>query len=64
MSRPKRARSLANNSANVSVAAARNRNISVFAAMYKYGMLFHEIQDNAVIKIAGNYKGVPSLCPA
>ena len=44
----KRGRSVAGASAIVTVPEARSRNISVFAAMNKYGMIFHKIFNNPV----------------
>lgn len=46
--RPKRGRSRRGHSAYLSVPAARSRNISVVAAMNKYGMIFHKIHEKAV----------------
>ncbi|XP_029657634.1 uncharacterized protein LOC115231855 [Octopus sinensis] len=48
VTRPSRGRSKAGHSAYLSVSASRSRNISVVAAMNKYGMLFHKIHDKAV----------------
>lgn len=48
VTRPSRGRSRQGVSAYVSVPAARSRNISVIAAMNKYGMIYHTIQERAV----------------
>ena len=48
VSRPKRGRSRQDNSAYVTVSAAKSRNVSVVAAMNKYGMIFHKVYDKAV----------------
>lgn len=48
VTRPKRGRAARGNSAYLHVSAARSRNISVVAAMNKYGMIFHKIHNKAV----------------
>ncbi|KAF7684815.1 hypothetical protein CDIK_4436, partial [Cucumispora dikerogammari] len=48
VTRPSRKRSAQGESAYLSVPAARSRNISVVAAMNKYGMIYHKIQERAV----------------
>jgi len=48
VTRPRRGRSRGGQSAYVTVPAARSRNISVVAAMNKYGMIFHKINERAV----------------
>ncbi len=48
MTRPSRGRSRSGESAYLTVPAARSRNISVIAAMNKYGMVYHKIQERAV----------------
>ena len=48
VSRPRRGRSRQDTSAYVTVSAAKSRNISVVAAMNKYGMIFHKVYDKAV----------------
>ncbi|KAG0441934.1 hypothetical protein DMUE_0679 [Dictyocoela muelleri] len=48
VSRPKRGRSKIRTSTYVSVRAAKSRNISVVAAMNKYGMIYHKIHDRAL----------------
>ena len=46
--RPKRGRSRQGTSAYVTVSAAKSRNISIVAAMKKYGMIFHKVYEKAV----------------
>ena len=48
VTRPKRGRAARGASPFLSVSAARSRNISVVAAMNKYGMVYHKIHDKAV----------------
>ena len=48
VSRPKKGRSIVGSSPYVSVSAARSRNISVVAAMNKYGLIYHKIHNTAV----------------
>ncbi|KAG0432496.1 hypothetical protein DMUE_5493, partial [Dictyocoela muelleri] len=48
VSRPSKGRSKSGDSAYVSVPASRSRNISIIAAMNKYGMIFHKIHERAV----------------
>ncbi|KAF7677995.1 hypothetical protein CDIK_4501, partial [Cucumispora dikerogammari] len=48
VTRPSRGRSTRGESAYISVLAARSRNISVIAAMNKYGMIYHLIQERTV----------------
>ncbi|KAF7687784.1 hypothetical protein CDIK_3019 [Cucumispora dikerogammari] len=48
VARTSKGRSVRGASAYLSVPAARSRNISVLAAMNKYGMLYHHIQERAV----------------
>lgn len=48
VTRPSRGRSMRGESAYLSVTAARSRNISVVAAMNKYGMIYHKIHERAV----------------
>ena len=48
VSRPNKGRSLKGKSAYLSVPAARSRNISVVAAMSKYGMFYYSIRERAV----------------
>lgn len=48
VTRPKRGRALKGVSPYVTVAAARSRNISVIAAMNKYGMIYHKINNHPV----------------
>lgn len=48
VSRAKKGRSKIGTSPCVTVSAAKSRNISVFAAMNKYGMLYHKIHNNAI----------------
>lgn len=46
--RPNRGRSLRGTAAYVEVAAARSRNISVFAAMNRFGMIFQKVHNKAL----------------
>ncbi|TBU05697.1 hypothetical protein CWI36_0596p0040, partial [Hamiltosporidium magnivora] len=48
VTRPSRGRNMRGKSAYLSVTAARSRNISVFAAMNKHGMIYHKIHERAV----------------
>ncbi|TBU20508.1 DDE-like endonuclease, partial [Hamiltosporidium tvaerminnensis] len=48
VTRPSRGRNMRGASAYLSVTAARSRNISVVAAMNKYGMIYHKIHERAV----------------
>ncbi|TBU21016.1 DDE-like endonuclease [Hamiltosporidium tvaerminnensis] len=48
VTRPSRGRNMRGESAYLSVTAARSRNISVVAAMNKYGMIYHKIHERAV----------------
>ncbi|TBU13304.1 hypothetical protein CWI38_0473p0030 [Hamiltosporidium tvaerminnensis] len=48
VTRPSRGRNMRGKSAYLSVTAARSRNISVVAAMNKYGMIYHKIHERAV----------------
>lgn len=48
VSRPSRGRSRIGQSSYVVVSASRSRNISVIAAMNKYGMIYHKINERSV----------------
>ncbi|TBU11953.1 DDE-like endonuclease [Hamiltosporidium tvaerminnensis] len=48
VTRPSRGRNMRGESAYLSVTAARSKNISVVAAMNKYGMIYHKIHEKAV----------------
>ncbi|TBU11052.1 DDE-like endonuclease, partial [Hamiltosporidium tvaerminnensis] len=48
VTRPSRGRNMRGESAYLSVTAARSRNISVVAAMNKYGMIYYKIHERAV----------------
>ncbi|TBU20507.1 DDE-like endonuclease [Hamiltosporidium tvaerminnensis] len=48
VTRPSRGRNMRGASAYLSVTAARSRNISVVAAMNKYGMIYYKIHERAV----------------